>query len=280
MNIDRFNHVTRIAILPNHFRCMQYIFLLLLAIFSHLVVVDSHAETSVASKVDSLSSKEATTIISEAVHYWRGVSSVTLAEMRIHHKSYDRTYKLKSWTRGDDFSLVKFIEPARDAGTATLHRGEAIWSYSPKSAKVVRIPSSMMFRSWMGSDFSYRDLARADDIIRYYDHNLVGVKAENGKKVYHIRSIPKEDSPVVWGREDFLVREDKIVLLHEFYDQEGKLVKRMEALDIGELGGRLYPLLMRMMNVETGEWTELRHLEAEFDLELGDNLFRVEGLGK
>lgn len=267
-------------ILPNLLRRLQYFFFFFLAIFSQSAITDSHAEPSLASKAANLSSEEATAIISEAVRYWRGISSVTLAEMSIHHKSYDRTYKLKSWTRGDDLSLVKFIEPERDAGTATLHRGEAIWSYSPKSAKVVRIPSSMMFRSWMGSDFSYRDLARADDIIRYYDHRLTGVKTENGMKIYQIKSIPREDSPVVWGREDFLVREDKIVLLHEFYDQEGKLLKRMEARDIGMLGGRLYPLVMRMTNVETGEWTELRHLEAEFDIELADSLFQVERFGK
>ena len=95
----------------------------------------------------------------------------------------------------------------------------------------------MMHQSWMGSDFSYNDLSKSDEIIESYDHKLIGEEQSEGKKVYVIESIPHETAPVVWGKEVIKVREDYIILLHDFYDQDMQLVKRLSTKKIEELSG-------------------------------------------
>jgi outer membrane lipoprotein-sorting protein len=110
----------------------------------------------------------ATALVQEAIEYWREGSSHAVASMTVHRPDWERTMKFTSWTKGNDFSLIQFIAPPKDAGSASLKRGNEMWSYSPKIRRVIKIPSSMMAQSWMGSDFSYNDLARDDDIIEYY----------------------------------------------------------------------------------------------------------------
>jgi hypothetical protein len=60
--------------------------------------------------------------------------------------------------------------------------------------RVIKVPSSMMGQSWMGSDFSNKDIARADDIIDLYDHTVLETTVVDDVTVYRIESIPHEDA--------------------------------------------------------------------------------------
>ena len=69
------------------------------------------------------------------------------------------------------------------------------------------------------------------------------------------------------------------MLKQEYYDQEGALVKRMETLDIGGMGGRTVALRQRMSKIaEPGEWTEMQINSMNFDAELDDSLFTLASL--
>ena len=93
--------------------------------------------------------------------------------MVIHRPDWERTMTMRAWTKGDDRSLVRVLEPRKDRGNGTLTDDNSMWSYSPKVNRVIKIPSSMMGQSWMGSDFSNKDVSRApttsssSTIIRY-----------------------------------------------------------------------------------------------------------------
>ncbi|OVE79894.1 hypothetical protein BVY02_02035 [bacterium J17] len=223
---------------------------------------------------------EAKDIVREAIDYWRDNSSRVTATMEIKRKTWSRKSELESVTKGNDRSLVRFTAPAKDAGSASLTRGDEMWTYSPKTNRVIKIPSSMKGQSWMGSDLSYKDLSRADDIVDNYTHKVIG-KAEDdhGLTVKIIESIPLEDAPIVWGREVLHIRSDNIILNHEFYDQDGVLVKRFRASDVKEMGGKIYPGTMRMERVDRpGEWTELVHKEVQFDVDVPDSRFTLSNL--
>ena len=154
-----------------------------------------------------------------------------------------------------------------------------MWSYSPKVNRIIKVPSSMMGQSWMGSDFSNKDVSRADDIVEQYDHSIISIEDIDGQTVYEIEAIPKEDAAVVWGKEVLTVRDDKILLAEDFYDQDGILVKSMTALEIGEMGGRVIAIRQRMQKTDTpDEWTEMQVLDTEYDVELADSLFTLSNL--
>ena len=116
---------------------------------------------------------DAKAIVRAAVDHWRGVSSYSEMSMVIHRPDWERSMTMRAWTKGDDKSLVRVIEPKKDRGNGTLTDDNDMWTFSPKVNRVIKIPSSMMGQSWMGSDFSNKDVARADDIIDQYDHTLL-----------------------------------------------------------------------------------------------------------
>ena len=186
---------------------------------------------------------------------------------------------MRAWTQGEDRSLVRVTAPKKDRGNGTLIDDNNMWSYSPKINRVIKVPSSMMGQSWMGSDFSNKDISRVDDIIDQYDHSILGEEEQDGHIVYRIESIPHEDVAVVWGKEILMIRADNILLEHSFYDQDGELVKKLLTLEIGEMGGRMVATRQRMQKVEEpGEWTEIRVDSIQYDLELRDSLFTLSNL--
>jgi outer membrane lipoprotein-sorting protein len=222
---------------------------------------------------------DARDIVRQAIDHWRGLSSYSEMTMVIHRPDWERSMSLRAWTQGNDRSLVRVTAPARDRGNATLTDADQLWTFSPRVNRVIKIPSSMMGQSWMGSDFSNRDVVRADDIIDQYDHRMLSETTEGDLVLYEIESVPHEDAAVVWGREVLHIRSDYVVAEHRFYDQEGELVKSLESLEIGDLGGRTIALRQRMSKAEAPEeWTEIRMDAVEYDLDLPDRLFTLSNL--
>jgi len=223
--------------------------------------------------------RDAATIVKDAIDHWRGLSSDTVMTMVIHRPDWERSMTMRGWTKGDDRSLVRVLEPRKDRGNGTLTDDNSMWSYSPKVNRVIKIPSSMMGQSWMGSDFSNKDIARADDIVDQYDHSILSSDEVDGITIYEIEAIPHEDAAVVWGREVLSIRDDHVVTTHKFYDQDGELVKTLTSLEIGEMGGRVIAMRQRMSKVETpDEWTEIQVVSVDYEVELKDSLFTLSNL--
>ena len=222
---------------------------------------------------------DAKDIVRDALNHWRGTSSHGAMTMTIHRPDWERSMSMESWTEGEKRSLVRVTAPRKDRGNGTLMDGNNMWSFSPKSNRVIKVPSSMMSQSWMGSDFSNKDISRADDIVEYYDHTLLSESQVDGHVVHEVQSVPHEDAAVVWGKEVLVVRDDHVLIEHRFYDQDGELVKALRTLEIGEMGGRTVAVRQRMEKADTPDaWTEIIVDAVEFDVELSDNVFTLSNL--
>ena len=218
-------------------------------------------------------------LVREAMDHWRGLTSYSVVSMTIHRPDWERSMTMECWSEGDELSLVRVTEPPRDAGNATLLNDGNMWTFAPKINRVIKVPSSMMAQSWMGSDFSNKDIAKSTDIIDEYDHELTDRSESDGHTVYTVTSTPHPDAAVVWGREVLVIRDDYVLLEQQYWDQDGVLVKRLEALEVAEMGGRPVARVMRMGDVDTpGEWTQITTREVEFDLELPPQLFTLSNL--
>jgi hypothetical protein len=137
----------------------------------------------------------------------------------------------------------------------------------------------MMGQSWMGSDFSNKDVARADEIVDEYEHSLLSTEEVDSIIVYEIEAIPHEDAAVVWGHEVLRIRGDHVVLEHSFFDQDGELVKSLQTMEIADMGGRTIAKRQRMNKADKpDEWTEIQVIEVDYDVELNDSLFTLSNL--
>ena len=218
-------------------------------------------------------------LIRAAMEHWRGVTSYSEMTMTIHRSDWERSFSMQAWTEGDKLSLVRVTEPKRDAGNGTLVKDQSMWTFSPKINRILKVPSSMMNQSWMGSDFSNKDISKSTDIIDQYDHRLLKSETLDDHVVYTIESIPHEEAAVVWGKEVVTVRDDFIMLRQEFWDQDDILVKEMEATEIAIMDDRTIASRMRMQKLETpGEWTEMVVDDIDFDVKMADNLFTLSNL--
>ena len=206
-------------------------------------------------------------LIKQAFDNWRGKSSYTEITMTVHRPDWERSMSMQSWTRGDDDALVRFTAPAKDAGNATLKLADDMWIFNPRLSQILKLPASMMAQSWMGSDFSYNDLARANDVLTEYSHKLTGREQADGHVVYVIEALPKPDAATVWGKQVMRIRDDGVLLGEDYYDQDMRLVKSMHTRTVAELGGRQYPVVMNMHKAGSGdEWTRIRAEQGRFDI--------------
>jgi outer membrane lipoprotein-sorting protein len=221
----------------------------------------------------------ADTLLRQVFDNYRSASSETSVAMTVHRPDWERHLDMKAWTRGQDDALVRFVAPAKDAGNATLKLDRDTWVFNPKLNQVIKLPASMMSQSWMGSDFSYNDLSKSEDILTQYTHRVTATETASGHVVWTIESIPKPGAPVVWGKVVLKVRDDDVFTEETFFDQDLKPVRRMQADRIGSLGGRVYPVLMTMHPLdEPMRWTRIQTSEGRFNASVPDYVFTLSNL--
>lgn len=246
---------------------------------SLIIILALLTAVAAGSMETTASERDATQIVRDAVNHWRGLSSDSVMSMVIHRPDWERSMTMRAWTKGDEQTLVRVLEPKKDRGNGTLTDDDSMWTFSPKVNRVIKVPSSMMGQGWMGSDFSNKDVARMDDIIDQYEHTILSIEEADDVTIYEIQSVPHEDAAVVWGKEVLRIRDDHVVITHRFFDQDGELVKTLTSLEIGEMGGRVIALRQRMGKEESpDEWTEIQVVSVNYDVELSDNLFTLANL--
>ena len=222
---------------------------------------------------------DAKQLVNEAMDHWRGLTSYSEITMTIHRPDWERKMTMRAWSQGDKLSLVRVTGPKKDAGNGTLLNDKNMWTFSPKVNRIIKVPSSMMSQSWMGSDFSNKDISKSTDIIDQYDHVLTRKEERDGHEIFTITSIPHEEAAVVWGKEVLTIRDDFVLLEQQYWDQDDRLVKSMKTLRVEEMGGRAVATIMRMGKQETpDEWTEITTGAIEFNLDLPANIFTLSNL--
>ena len=139
-------------------------------------------------------------LLEKADDMMRGESSEGKLTMHVKTARWDRTLSMNVWSQGTDKSLVQITDPAKERGMATLKVDKNIWNYLPKVDRTIKVPASMMSGSWMGSHFTNDDIVKDARYSRDFHNKLLEGPEENDKGLYVIESIPKPDTPVVWGK--------------------------------------------------------------------------------
>ncbi|MDI6786368.1 MAG: outer membrane lipoprotein-sorting protein [bacterium] len=219
-------------------------------------------------------------IIKKAEELIRGERSRAIIKMIIVNPSWERTLLLKTWSKGLTRTLVLIISPPKEAGVRSLRIGYDMWNYIPEIEQIIRISPSMMGQPWMGSDFTYSDIVKGDDILRHYNHEIIKIEKEGGYLSYKVECIPKPNAPVVWGKIYYWVRKnDFIPLKEEFYNEQGELIKVLTLSNIRKMDDRLIPTYWKMETVvKRGHYTIIEYISVKFDLKLGDEFFSLKSL--
>jgi outer membrane lipoprotein-sorting protein len=209
----------------------------------------------------------------------RGSSSAATMVMQVKTAHYERSMKMQAWSQGTERSLIRILEPAKDAGVTTLKVDDNMWNYLPKVDRVMKIPAGMMSGSWMGSHFTNDDLVREVRLSTDYKYTLDSRPADNPEGVYVITLVPNEDVPVVWGKVVVRVYPTKVPLDVRYYDEAGALARTMSFADPVDFGRGLMPRKMTLTPANApGEYTAIIYEKVDFTAAVDASMFSLQNL--
>lgn len=221
-------------------------------------------------------------IVEKADQKLRGESSYAEIKMTIVRPTWTREVTMKSWSLGNEYSLILITAPPRDKGTAFLKRGNEIWNWQPTIDRTIKMPPSMMSQSWMGSDFTNDDLVRESSTVTDYNHKKIGSETINSRECYKLELTPKEGAPVVWGKVLLWIDKKEFMQMKvEFYDEDDFLVNTMYGKNVKTLGGKTLPGTMEVIPADKPDQkTVLEYLELQFDIKVNESFFSIANMKK
>lgn len=219
-------------------------------------------------------------ILDKVDDLYRGDSSRGTMTMTIKTEHWTRELKLNYWSLGKEFSLYRILSPKKEKGTATLKCDKDIWNYLPKVNRTIKLPSSMMSQSWMGSHFTNDDLVKDSRFTDDYTFEKSFEGSRDEKNIIEIICIPLEDAAVVWGKVIVIVEQNTFTPLEiGYYDEDMELARTMIFSDVRDIGDRMLPVSMIVIPADKpDESTEVTYDEIVFNIEIDEDFFSLRNL--
>ena len=224
----------------------------------------------------------ATEIVTRADNNLRGKTSYSEITMTIIRPTWTREIGLKAWSKGTDYSLTLITSPAKDKGQVFLKRQKDLWNWQPSINRMIKMSSSVMGQSWMGSDFTNDDMVRESSTVNDYTHQLAGTEKIREYDCYKVILTPKENAAVVWGKVIMWISTtDFVEIKTEFYDEDNALVNTMNSYDVKTYGNRKLPSRMEVIPADKPNQKTVMTVQTyNFDTTIDDSFFSQQNMQK
>lgn len=224
-------------------------------------------------------------IIKRSEDIVRGETQVAKYTITVKKTKYTRTMKMLGWEeRQSKKSFALVTAPKKDAGNSFLLIDKDMWQYNPRLQKVIKIDSSMMTSSWMGSDFSNDDIVKESSIVEDYTHKLLGKETVDGHECFKVQLDPKPEAAVVWGKIIYYARvQDYLPVRKEYYNEHGVLKKLLVMGDFKKMHDRVIPTRYQMKTLshdkrKKDEYTLMIIDEIRFNTKIDSRVFTRQNL--
>jgi len=192
-------------------------------------------------------------------------------------------------------TLTRFHEPAEVRGQGILfleaQSGENdVQMYLPTFKKVRRVESQAQSGSFMGSEFSYSDIAtpHVDDYTyRSIREEKCPVEDSKAFTCYVVESTPVSDAVrerTGYSKVRSWIRSDQFMHVRmEYENAEGAVFKRLTASQIEEVDRSRHKWMaldVKMENLKSGRTTELLFSGVKANAGIADPVFTVQNLQK
>jgi outer membrane lipoprotein-sorting protein len=166
--------------------------------------------------------------------------------------------------------LVRIFYPPKERGKDLLLIGDNMWQYIPNVDRSVRIAGSQRF---MGGDFNHDDLLKVS-LVNDYTAKLVETVDIDGLQCFYLKLKAKRPS-APYDRMEYWVQTGSFIPYREQYiTLSGKKMKSLTFSDIGELGNRIRPRKLTMINaLRPTHRTIVTIIKAEYDKKVPPHMF-------
>lgn len=224
--------------------------------------------------------RNANDLLNRVDDLYRGDSSKGQMTMTVVTRNYTRTLVAEMASRGQDNTLIRILEPKKERGTATLRVDRDIWNYLPKVDRVIKLPSSMMSVSWMGSHITNNDLVRESRFADDFECIIAFDGEREGQQVVDIDCLPLEDAAVEWGKVSLSMESLKELPLEvRYYDEDIALSRTITYGELDLVDGREIPTKMVVVPTDKPEESTTMKWDAlTFDVDISDDFFSIRSL--
>ena len=181
-----------------------------------------------------------------------------------------------------DKAVTFFYSPRDVEGTALLTHTKVLdsddqWLFLPALNRVKRISSSNKSGPFVGSEFSFEDIAGAE--LGKYEYIYLETVTENGMELDKLECIPAYERSGYSKIHCFFDTDVFQARKFEFFDRGGQHLKTLILDDYREYEGGVWrPHVQTMTNHITGKTTVLEFGDWTFGLNLDERDFEPEAL--
>lgn len=222
----------------------------------------------------------ATEIVKNAVNKTLGKTVRTTITMTVVRPGWTKEIRFKIWTDEYVKALIQITYPAKDKGQTYLRRYDDLWNWLPNIQKTIKLSSTLMSQSWMGSDFTNEDLLNKSSFLNDYEHSIISIETIDDKKCFKLLLTPKADAAVVWEMVYLWISvEGHDQLKAEFFTENRQLVRTMSAYDIKNFGKVSIPSRIIMQPaMKSNHKTVISVNEFQTNLPIDESFFSIQNM--
>jgi len=194
--------------------------------------------------------------------YGDSISQTTMVLKNASGDENIRKLEIKKLEGSDgDKSMLLFLYPNDIKGTKLLSfeqigKDDKQWLYLPALKRVKRISSRNKSGSFMGSEFSYEDIA-SQNYKNYYYVGDVEVVPRGEKDYFKVIRIPKDENSGYSKQIIYVDIQTYLARFGEYFDKQERLLKEVDFLSYRKLDGIYRIEKVEMKNVQNRKSTTL-----------------------
>ena len=193
----------------------------------------------------------------------------------VSHKSQGEvhTYSLRLLKKDSDKFRIWFLSPPDDVGQEVLRISNDMWSYMPNLKRALKVSTKQDFQ---GGDFANSDVLRVE-LMRDY----TPVIKESNAEAWVLELTAKNDE-VTYARVLLTLRKkDSQPTEFQYFTGSGKLVRKMELMDLKTYGKLIRPTKWVMHNMlEPKRKSEMTYDTFNLRKDIDGAVFEQSALGR
>lgn len=188
---------------------------------------------------------------------------------------------------GEDRTITVFLSPSEVRGTSFLQfahkdRDAEQWLYLPELKRVRQITSRAKDQSFVGTDFSFRDLELLTDVLEWNESEarskLLGNETIDGTEVALIELVPVQKDVGYKRIVLALAKGDLVIRRMEFYGEDAAPKKVLHLDRVEKVGVVPTPHRLEMIQPGPGTRTVVDVSDVRYDQGLSEELFTQRAL--
>ncbi len=183
-----------------------------------------------------------------------------------------------TYQKGNGDTLLS-VTSGSDKGQKILRLDEEIYIFYPNADEIIRLSSSGLKESFLGSNFSYEDLTGDDEYDERYSHSLSGEETLNDIDCFVISMDAKKRSETYQKETIYIAKDSFLPVKMSLYSKSGRLLKEIYYSNYITDNGTHYPTHIEITNaVKKSSYSVMDITSISFGVELDDDLFNKEEL--